>query len=54
MGSVVLSDEYKNMVQAVVWPSDYPKAHTAFKEGAVVDVVVGELPDGGYAVQSIG
>jgi DNA polymerase III alpha subunit len=54
MGSVILSDEYKNMVQAVVWPSDYPKAHTVFKEGAVVDVVVGELPDGGYAVQSIG
>jgi DNA polymerase-3 subunit alpha len=54
MGSVVLSDEYKNMVQAVVWPSDYPQAQTAFKEGAVVNVVVGELPDGGYAVQSIG
>jgi DNA polymerase-3 subunit alpha len=54
MGSVVLSDEYKNMVQAIVWPSDYPQAYTAFKEGAVVDVVVGELPDGGYAVQSIG
>lgn len=53
MADVTFCDRNKNMITALVWPSDYPKAHTMCKEGAVLEVKFGELDSGGYAVANI-
>lgn len=53
MADVTFSDEHKNMITALVWPSNYPMAHTKCREGAVLDVKFQELDGGGYAVQNI-
>jgi DNA polymerase-3 subunit alpha len=53
MGSVVFADEDKDMISALIWPSDFPKYYSKCQEGAVLDVRFSELDDGGYAVQSI-
>lgn len=54
MADVVFSDEDKNLISAMVWPSDLGKAHTLCKEGAVVEVTFTELDNGGYAVNTLG
>ncbi len=53
MADITFSDEHKNLITALVWPSNFPAAHTKCREGAVVDVRFQELDGGGYAVQSI-
>lgn len=50
MADVIFADEFKNMVSALVWPSNWPQAYTKCREGAVVDVVLKQLDGGGYAV----
>jgi DNA polymerase-3 subunit alpha len=49
MANVTFCDEYKNLVSAMVWPSDYPEAHTKCKEGTVLRATLNEI-EGGYAV----
>lgn len=53
MASVVFADEDKNLISAIVWPSDFPKAYTLCKEGAIVDVTFSELEDGSLAVNEL-
>lgn len=50
MADVVFADEHKNLITALVWPSQYPQAFSKCKEGNVVDVVLKELDDGGIAI----
>lgn len=53
MANVIFADEYKNMIDALVWPSDFPKAYTMCREGKVLDVTFSELEDGGFALNTI-
>lgn len=53
MADIVFADEDKDMIAAMVWPSDFGKAHTLCKEGAVVNVTFQELDNGGYAVDTL-
>lgn len=53
MADVVFSDENKNMITALVWPTTYPVAYTRCKEGEVVDVTLKELDGGGYAIEKL-
>jgi DNA polymerase-3 subunit alpha len=53
MADVVFADEDKNMISAMVWPSDFPQAYTKFKEGSIVRVEFSELDNGGFAVSKI-
>lgn len=53
MAEVVFADEYKDMISAIVWPSDFAMAYTKCKEGSIVDVRFAELADGGYALQQV-
>lgn len=53
MADVVFCDENKEMISAVVWPSDFPMAYTKCKEGEVLEVGFQELDDGGFAVDYI-
>lgn len=53
MAYVTFANEHKEMLTALVWPSQFPMAFTKCKEGAVVDVKLKELDDGGYAIDNI-
>lgn len=53
MANIVFADEYKNMIDALVWPGDFPKAYTYCKEGAVVEVTFSELEDGTFALNTV-
>lgn len=46
MATVVLTDEYKNLVSALVWPRDFIKAYSKCKEGAFVKVKLAETDEG--------
>jgi DNA polymerase III subunit alpha len=50
MANIIFADENKEMISAIVWPNDFPKAHTRCKEGAVVEALFSELDNGGYVV----
>lgn len=52
MADVVLHDDTKEMISAIVWPSMYHMAHTRCKEGKTVEVTFSEI-EGGYAVATI-
>jgi DNA polymerase-3 subunit alpha len=53
MADVVLSDEYKNLTGAIVFPKMFAQAHTYLKPGRVVDVDLNELDDGKYCINNI-
>ena len=53
MAEVVVSDQFKNLTGAKVWPSQFAQAHTLCKPGAVVDLEFKELEDGSLAVDRI-
>jgi len=53
MADVTFCDENKDMITALVWPSNYPQAHTKCREGAVLDVKFQHLDGGGFAVDNI-
>lgn len=54
MADIVFADSDKFLLKTLVWPSQYPEAHTKCKEGTNVKVTVNELEDGGYALNTIG
>lgn len=53
MATIVLSDEHKNLISALVWPSAWAKCHTKCKEGSVVDIQLSETDDGAVFVQNV-
>jgi DNA polymerase-3 subunit alpha len=53
MADVTFSDENKELRTAVVWPTQFIPAFVKLKEGASVKVTIGELEDGGYALDKI-
>lgn len=53
MADIVLSDNEKNLMSVIVWPSDFAKALGKCREGEVVDIKVKELDGGGYAFVNV-
>lgn len=53
MGTVVLTDEYKNLVSALVFPQQFMKAYSRFGEGKVVDVKLAETKEGTLFVDNV-
>lgn len=54
IGTLVLTDEEKNLETALVWPSDFMKAYSKCKPGAVLDIRLAESDDGTVFLRSIG
>lgn len=46
MANMVVADENKQLKSVLVFPQDFMKAYARCKEGAVVDLSYGNLPDG--------
>lgn len=53
MAHAVFCDEHKNMQAALVFPMQFMKAYARCKDGAVVDVLLGETKDGAVYVDNI-
>lgn len=53
MGDVVLADEHKNLIGALVWPSGWAKAYSKCKPGEVLDIQIKETEDGAKFVHNI-
>lgn len=46
MAEVIVANEHKEMQHVLVFPQNFMKAYTRLREGAVVDIVLGETSDG--------
>jgi DNA polymerase III alpha subunit len=53
MADVTFSDEHKELMTALVWPSMFGQAYSKCKEGGVVDVTFKELDGGGFAIDRL-
>lgn len=53
MADVTFSDEHKDLMTALVWPSMFGQAYSKCKEGGVVDVTFKELDGGGFAIDRL-
>lgn len=53
MADAVLSDNQKNLLPALVWPSGFMKAYTAMKPGSVVDIKLGRTEDGTLFIDNV-
>jgi DNA polymerase-3 subunit alpha len=53
MGTVVFSDEFKNLTPALVFPGNFNKCYVKLREGQVVDVKLKETQDGTVFVENV-
>lgn len=53
MAEVVFTDEHKNLSSALVFPTQFMKAYTKCRDGAVVDVVINHTKDGTPFVDNV-